>query len=470
MGAKLALMQPINALAFKSGFAQLTGLVLLEVAMYAINDYWSFAPSAVFNQYGISAYWLSFGLFLLAGFVVCHLVASRYWLNRLYIMVLAPTLFVGAIYFVSNNSLWHFPWYVDSIWHWGVWGIQIIWLVIVVGRVIHLLFKLPSPMMLYLTSVFMFFAYVVFGVFTQQQFFTHAYREDDANLAAQTAQSKLDVESTFYKQPSLIANAVANLTPQREGKADLYFVGFAGQADEKVFANEVTFAQNLFDTRYDTKGHSIALLNSYGTFEKSPIATAHNLADTLNGVAKRMNVDEDILFLFLSSHGSKKFNLSVSFYPLPLNDLSADELKKILDESGIKNRVIVVSACYSGGFIDALKNDNTLILTAARRDRTSFGCGVESEFTYFGDAFFVQALSGKPLPQQGLKQQGLKKLEAQQQAALPTFMQAFGQAKTIIATREKLEQLTNKPSEPQVFEGNAIKPKLDAWYEQIKAH
>ncbi|MBC7786921.1 MAG: hypothetical protein H7Z18_05600 [Methylophilaceae bacterium] len=176
----------------------------------------------------------------------------------------------------------------------------------------------------------------------------------------------------------------------------MYFLGFAGRSDDKVFANEMTFAQKLFDTHYDTQGHSIALLNSYGTFEKVPIATAHNLTDALNGVAKRMNVEEDILFLFLSWHGSRNFNLSVAFYPVQLNDLSADELKKILDESGIKNRVIVVLACYSGGFIDALKNDNTLILTAARRDRTSFGCGVESEFTYFGDAFFVQALSGKP--------------------------------------------------------------------------
>jgi len=52
-------------------------------------------------------------------------------------------------------------------------------------------------------------------------------------------------------------------------------------------------------------------------------------------------------------------------------------------------------------------------------------------------------------------------------------MQAFAQAKTTIAAREKaefgnLEQPENKPSEPQVFEGNATKFKLEAWYEQLK--
>ncbi|HEV7392919.1 MAG TPA: C13 family peptidase [Burkholderiales bacterium] len=59
--------------------------------------------------------------------------------------------------------------------------------------------------------------------------------------------------------------------------------------------------------------------------------------------------------------------------------LSASELGKLLKESGIRHKVVVISACYSGGFIDAVRSDHTLVITAARHDRTSFGCSDENE-------------------------------------------------------------------------------------------
>lgn len=48
--------------------------------------------------------------------------------------------------------------------------------------------------------------------------------------------------------------------------------------------------------------------------------------------------------------------------------------------------IAIISACYSGGFIDDdTVRPNRIILTAARRDRTSFGCGTETEYTYYDD-------------------------------------------------------------------------------------
>jgi Peptidase C13 family len=47
---------------------------------------------------------------------------------------------------------------------------------------------------------------------------------------------------------------------------------------------------------------------------------------------------------------------------------------------------------YSGGFIDKVKDDTTLVITAARHDRQSFGCADENDFTYFGRAFFKESL------------------------------------------------------------------------------
>ena len=68
------------------------------------------------------------------------------------------------------------------------------------------------------------------------------------------------------------------------------------------------------------------------------------------------------------------------------NDLRAAELRSILDAAGIGWRVIVISACYSGSFVDELRSDRTLVITASRADRNSFGCSNEADMTYFGRA------------------------------------------------------------------------------------
>ncbi|MEM9684216.1 MAG: C13 family peptidase, partial [Pseudomonadota bacterium] len=131
----------------------------------------------------------------------------------------------------------------------------------------------------------------------------------------------------------------------------------------------------------------------------------------------------------------------VDFPPLGLNNLTAKRLRKMLDGTGIKWRVIVVSACYSGSFIDALKDENSLILTAARHDRVSFGCSHENDFTYFGRAYFDQALRGTH-----------------------SFVDAFEQARVTVTKWETDEEL--EASLPQIHIGAAIKPKLA----EIEAH
>jgi ABC-type branched-subunit amino acid transport system substrate-binding protein len=115
----------------------------------------------------------------------------------------------------------------------------------------------------------------------------------------------------------------------------------------------------------------------------------------------------------------------------------APTLRKLLDDSAIKHRVIVISACYSGGFIDGLKDDNNLVITAAAADKNSFGCDNESDFTYFGKAYFDEALR-----------------------KTWSFTEAFEIAKPMIAAREKEQDYT--PSEPQMALGRNIAPVLEA--------
>jgi hypothetical protein len=244
----------------------------------------------------------------------------------------------------------------------------------------------------------------------------------------------LDVERTFYAQPDLVDRAAGALAPERPGTTDLYFLGFAGYASQNVFRSEVEKVTALFDARFDTKGRSLMLINSAATTERTPIASASNLERAMSLMAGRMNRDEDILFLFLTSHGSPG-RFAIEFWPMQLNSLSAEDLDRMLDASGIKWRIIVVSACYSGSFIAPLQDDNTLILTAAAADRTSFGCSNENEYTYFGDAYFNDALQSET-----------------------SFVSAFDQAAKSIAERERAEGLT--PSQPQIHVGSAIRTKL----------
>jgi hypothetical protein len=143
-----------------------------------------------------------------------------------------------------------------------------------------------------------------------------------------------------------------------------------------------------------------------------------------------------VVMLYLESHGSRDHQLVAEFPPLQLDSLTPEALRKMLDDAGIKWRIIVVSACYSGGFVDALKDDNTLIMTASASDRTSFGCGSESDATYFGDALFQHALRFED-----------------------SFVRAFEQAKAAIAEREKRENVS-PPSDPQMNVGTDMAAKL----------
>src|SRR5207249_5098171 len=134
----------------------------------------------------------------------------------------------------------------------------------------------------------------------------------------------------------------------------------------------------------------------------------------------------------------------LDFWPLQLYELYPAKLRALLDESGIKVRVVVVSACYSGGFIDALRNENSLVISASAPDKNSFGCSQEADWTYFGKAYFDEALR-----------------------KTHSFVEAFELAKPVIAEREKTKGY--EPSNPQIALGQDIKPKLLLLQRQLTA-
>lgn len=244
-------------------------------------------------------------------------------------------------------------------------------------------------------------------------------------------------ERLFHLQGELIAQALDAIQPGRAGTPEVYFVGFAPDGSADVFGREMRFVKRLIEERYGAQGRSVVLANGAATLEEFPLATMSNLRRVLARVSERMNGEEDVLFLFVSAHGDDLYRLSAVQPPLALAQLSRTALARTLEDSGIRWRVVVVSACYSGGFIEPLSDDNTLVITAAAADRSSFGCEHGNEFTYFGRAFFRDALP---------------------KAA--SLAEAFEQAKALVARQEAEEKL--KPSLPQIWIGAAIAERLKA--------
>ena len=238
----------------------------------------------------------------------------------------------------------------------------------------------------------------------------------------------------------LIDERLQRMPPQRPGQPDLYALSFAGDGDENVFRNEALYFEALATARYGADGRTLALVNHPDSLDAAPrpLATLDNLRHALAGVGRAMDPDEDLLLLYVTTHGSREHALTVRLGAHVDAVLTPAQLRSVLDDAGIRHRLLIVSACYSGGFVPALASPDTLVITAARRDRPSFGCGDTASATYFGRALLVEGLN---------RDAGL--------------IEAFDYAKRQVSRRETMEG--HEPSVPQISVGEAILPRINAW-------
>jgi len=257
-----------------------------------------------------------------------------------------------------------------------------------------------------------------------------------SGASAQQPRPRIDAHVIHARQPQLLAETLASVKSTPNDRAQLYFVGVAGYGGQAVFKREVLSVRELFDQRFGTAERSMALINHPSTLRQFPLATISNLEHVLLGLGRLMDRDRDTLFLFLTSHGERG-EFAIQLPHLALQQLTPVQLKLMLDRSGIRNRVIVISACHSGSFVPVVADARTLVITAARGDRSSFGCEDRRRWTYFGDAFFNRALRREK-----------------------SFTRAFAEAKRTIAQWETAERL--RPSLPQIAGGEALGPALAA--------
>lgn len=240
------------------------------------------------------------------------------------------------------------------------------------------------------------------------------------------AQGKLlpdSLEVGLLAQGPLLEKALSAV-PASTPAVELYSLVVGGDGKQSVFMREADFVNNLLATRFGAYGQ-ISLVNHRDHMNDRPLATRETISRAVQTIAQRSGT-EDLVFIYLTSHGTHDHELVLDQPRLELTDLPADELAAVLAPLKSRDKIIVISACYSGGFIPALKDDKTLVITASRADRVSFGCSEEADFTYFGDALFAKAL-----------------------VETDDLQQAFNSAKATVAARELSDNF--EASEPQIW-------------------
>ena len=194
----------------------------------------------------------------------------------------------------------------------------------------------------------------------------------------------------------LLSDALAGLAAQRRGVVDAYVV-VVGLDSDPVFGREAREAGKVLSRRFDAGGRTLVLAGGDGRGGAAlPMGSLHALSLALARVAELMDPDEDVLVLYSTSHGLP-YGITYHDGDEGYGVLTPARLAGLLDELRLRNRLLILSACYSGVFIPALRSDSTALLTAAAADRTSFGCSAENDWTFFGDALINRALR-KPLP------------------------------------------------------------------------
>jgi hypothetical protein len=420
-GARLALFMPVRALDFRAAPLDYVLLVAFNFAVWIAAAALRTGMAGEFDSAAIAIYLAAVPLVLLTGLVIAHVYgAPELVLLMAVALTASDALFELVALILPAAAAWTGYPSVAAI-------VLLAWIWIVSVRAVMVCASSQWPQVL--KGAALVTAMIVIGFF--------AFPRTDVWLEADEGDepAPLAEERIFHLQGELIERALAGIERGLPGVRELYFVGFAPDASQDVFVNEMRFVRRLFDERFGTARHSIALVNSYDALEEFPIASVTNLERALRRVAEQMNGDEDVLFLYLSAHGYEDHRLSAVQPPLELASLTPTALARLLQDAGIKWRVIVVSACYSGGYIEPLRDDNSVVITASAAERSSFGCETGRDFTYFGEAYFRDAL-----------------------ARTRSFTQAFELAKAAVAKREAQGKLT--PSLPQMWVGRAVAARL----------
>jgi hypothetical protein len=436
-GLKISLSLQVNIDRIYPASGVLALLVIADFLFNLLESFLLVGPTGYFASSAVPQFFFHLPLFLLFGFLAGRILSRPSLGIQIPLLLIALSIPIEFIHAVMEgmSQMRELSWLQDYLearhyyrffWWWSTASVLF-------------LFRLePAPRSRRLWTMLLFLVLVVQPLW----YFQRADLWTGGSESAESGELHL-TDKVLAAQSQLLNGQLAGLLPGRNGETDLYFVGFAGDATQDVFLKELRSVEQLFSTRFGSLGRSVILANNPRTAATLPFATAGNLERALKRVGEVMERDHDILFLYLTSHGSSEHELGISNRPLELSNLTPAQLRNMLKSSGIKYKVVVVSACYAGGFIDPLKDERTMIITAADASHESFGCGYGEDFTWFGEAFI----------EDGLRQSF-------------SFTAAFDKA------REKIRQWEDEqdetPSNPQIWVGKEIEPRLAALQRELE--
>ena len=326
-------------------------------------------------------------------------------------------------------------WWLDGTWlAWLIYGAVWVWIMLVAWRVTAAL--TPSRWAQTATIMGVLLIEAFGSTYIDSRPWQPNYAEQESAEAADAATTLTLSQEVFTGQQALLAKTLAAVSLRQPDRTNVFGLVYAPYA-QGVFVRESAMVAGVLQERFGAQGRVVQLVNHPSVTDSIPWATNQNLRASLQALAARMDRENDVLVVYLSSHGGADFKLATQHWPLEVAELTPQMLRSMLDAVGVRNRVVAVSACYAGGWIEPLASDNTLVMTAADATHTSYGCGSKSELTFFGRALFDEQLR-----------------------QTYSFEQAFAAAVPTIQQREIEGKKDDGFSNPQIALGKGIRPVL----------
>jgi Peptidase C13 family len=380
--------------------------------------------------------------YLLWGFLDIALVARAYSRQGDTRSLLLPILAVAPFVLVAFWFLTDVPWVERHPAAWLVLGV--LYLILLSVRVIQAAYTTARAKAVLVAIVFVIADAQLVSTVNLD---TRLWLTDDVEEPQADDSSE---EALFYDQPARLVAATEHMEPRDPANPNVFFLGFAGDGEQDIFKREEQFGQQVLGEHFGSEDRSVDLINDNDDRDSYPLATVSALQQSLKLIASRMDVDQDVLVLLLTSHGSRD-GLAVVNGTLPLAQLSPSDLQRALVQSGIKWRVVIVSACYSGVFREALEGADTLVITASDGEHSSFGCDDERELTYFGEAFLKDSVPTTNTMEDAFKKAAALVHEREtKEGKTPSNPQMSIGAEM----REKLKEIETQPSQPARPHGN----------------
>lgn len=388
-GLKLALFVPVTRGAFRITPGQLVLVAIVSAAIDIDADWLRAAQAAHFSLLGLQGELYSLGLLVVSSAIIAAWRRDTGLALALPIIVLAAFPVIQAVNVLPDLPQTN-PAITDATRRWFDYALDA-WTALLCVRAVYVALEPAAPG----TRAHRRFPALVGGLlivlpvwFAPLAGPLAPWWSDLPQVAGRQDALSPASEPALAAQQFLLDQALDDLDDEQPGVTDLYFVGFAPDARKIGFVADVESAARVMDRHWATRGRSIVLVNNPSTIAQRPFATVTNLRETLEEIGGIIDPDEDIVMLYLTGDAGRDGVLAAVNPPLELVPLSPRALRSLLDAEGIRFRVVVVSACYAGAWVDALKDDDTAVVASSAADVRGAGCAGGLRPGAFETAFF----------------------------------------------------------------------------------